>query len=217
MTEATEAETLKLVLQEYTSRGYEVFLHPNQKILPSFMRGYVPDAIAINEDSKIAFEVFRARSGIQAKADRIINLFKEQEEWTIKLVYINPISIEIPIRTASIDSINRSNTSVTKLIEDQAGIAALLQGWATFEAAARMLVPATMSRPQSPIKLVDALAQSGTITPSEADALRSIAKLRNQVAHGDLETDISYDHLITLVNVVKELVKEFSSKGKFVT
>ena len=64
--------------------------------------------------------------------------------------------------------------------------AALLLCWATFEAIGRMLVPGQLERPQPPGRLLRVLAQGGYVTPDEADQLRRLANLRNELSHGGL-------------------------------
>jgi uncharacterized protein YutE (UPF0331/DUF86 family) len=73
--------------------------------------------------------------------------------------------------------------------------AALLLGWAAFEAAARALMTEKFEKPQTPGRLIGLLASEGYLTPDEADHLRELAKAHNAFIHGELDTEISEDEL----------------------
>lgn len=54
-----EREVIDLVLPRLQAEGYEVYMHPSPSVLPSFMRSYRPDAIALKSGKKVAVEVVR--------------------------------------------------------------------------------------------------------------------------------------------------------------
>jgi hypothetical protein len=54
-----ERDFLQTLVPGYEAEGFSVFLHPAREMLPPFMRGYQPDAIAVKDDEKIAIEIKR--------------------------------------------------------------------------------------------------------------------------------------------------------------
>jgi hypothetical protein len=85
--------------------------------------------------------------------------------------------------------------------------AALLTGWAVFEAAARALLPDSLKRPQPPARLIEALASEGYIMPDEADLLRRLSRTRNEVAHGRLDLTPSADDVALLIAVTRSMLE----------
>jgi uncharacterized protein YutE (UPF0331/DUF86 family) len=83
---------------------------------------------------------------------------------------------------------------------------ALLPAWAALEAAARVLVPDQLARPQPSSRLLELLASEGYVTPEEADALREISHLRNRAAHGDLTVTVSPALIDQLVETIRSLL-----------
>ena len=85
--------------------------------------------------------------------------------------------------------------------------AALLTGWAVFEAAARALLPSSLIRPQPPARLIETLASEGYVTPDEADMLRRISRTRNELAHGRLDLTPSRDDVAMLIAVTRSMLE----------
>lgn len=55
------------------------------------------------------------------------------------------------------------------------------------------------------MNLVERLASDGTITPSEADALRVVARKRNRIAHGDLQSHADPADLTIVLQVSQSI------------
>jgi uncharacterized protein YutE (UPF0331/DUF86 family) len=88
--------------------------------------------------------------------------------------------------------------------------AALLTGWAVFEAAARALLPSSFPRPQPAARLIETLASEGHVTPDEADRLRGISRTRNEVAHGRLDLTPSRDDVAQLIAMTRSILEPTS-------
>src|SRR5260221_1908369 len=73
--EASEATLLESVLPELEAEGFEVFANPSPPILPPFMRGHSPDAIALRKDKKLAIEVLREGVPSNRRLDKLRELF----------------------------------------------------------------------------------------------------------------------------------------------
>jgi hypothetical protein len=119
---------------------------------------------------------------------------------------MNQIEISVsgtPVATMSKSTIADSLKSMKNaLATDGASPDILLRGWATCEALARYLLPTFFSKPQSPGRIIERLAFEGFITPSEADVLRKLAKIRNSFVHGDLEQAVVISDLETFIQIL---------------
>src|SRR5262249_5053227 len=103
------------------------------------------------------------------------------------------------------EAIDSSIASVENLVSNDQLYGATLIGWATFEALGRALSPAKFARPKTPARLIEILAADGTVTPSEADLLRRLARSRTRVMHGTLNEKIEKGDLSKFLNVLREL------------
>jgi hypothetical protein len=190
-THTTEREMLERVVQELTAEGYDVYLHPNRPLLPSFLAGYVPDAVALGREKSLAVEVLRKSRHATTRLKRIQALFEGQDKWELRVVWVAPASAKEFLQVQTSVTIKQRIGEVRTLaVEDHLG-PSLLLAWATFEALARAVVSGEFERPQTPGRLVQVLAQDGYLTPTEADQLRRLAEKRNKLIHGDLQVRVS--------------------------
>jgi len=115
------------------------------------------------------------------------------------------------MRPVSSGSLGAAIASVDELLSEGYVAPAFLMAWSTLEAAGRSLLPNELRRPQTPARLVEVLAGKGHITPDEADRLRRLAKSRNDLVHGDLQTSVTRRDLKFLLLVLRTLLKTQSS------
>jgi uncharacterized protein YutE (UPF0331/DUF86 family) len=108
---------------------------------------------------------------------------------------------EVPI--ASLSSIEQTVANLDKLADARA---ALLLAWASLEAIARNLEPSETTRPQTPGRVVELLAAGGFVTPTQAELLRNMADIRNQVIHGNVDLQPSAGQLQELIATTGELL-----------
>jgi uncharacterized protein YutE (UPF0331/DUF86 family) len=198
--EATESILLESVVPDLEADGYEVFPRPRAPLLPAFMRGYRPDAIAYRKDRKLAIEVLRP--GVPSKLG---DLLSERKDWELRVYWVSSSGAAAPIEPASRASIERTITTVEDLVGDGRTQPALLMAWAAFEAIGRLLLPDRFERPQTPSRLIEALASEGFIMPSEAAHVRRLAESRNRVVHGGLDTAVPEADLRGFVEILQTL------------
>ena len=203
--EQTVLENLRPNLE---AEGFEVVIHPSRSVLPSFMRGYVPDAIALKGDKRIAIEVKAKSATAERDLRRIRDLFLDRPEWEFRIIYV-PSGNELPsINAPSKKEVETLLDALPKIIKDAGSVAALVIAWSAFEAAARLLLPDKLNRPQPPARLLEILASDGYVTPSEADMLRDLSRTRNRAAHGDLDIPITAAKLRDLINLIRALLQK---------
>lgn len=198
-------QIIELLKPRLEADGYTVYLHPPRKLLPPFMGSYKPDAIALGPRKKIAIEVIVEGEPAKEKEQNLKQLFEKSGEWELSVYYARPSAPLNKVAAASRSAIEDSIRSVEQLVSEGRLAPALLTAWGTFEALGRVLLPEKLAFPQSPARLVEVLATSGHVTPSEADVLRTIANRRNEAAHGALEMEVSPAELRDCVAILGEL------------
>lgn len=202
----TEAAILEAVLPRLKAEGYDVFRNPPRHLLPEFMSGYRPDAIAIGNGKKIAIEIVGSQSPSAAKREKLQERFTPDSGWELKIVLAQSVPSTQAIESVSDTSIERSLETVSQLTEAGLTQPALLIAWASFEALGRRLLPASFVRPQTPGRLVDVLAGDGELTPGEADIVRQLIASRNRLIHGDLDMRIDKADIAQFVTILRTLL-----------
>lgn len=185
--------------------GYSVIFEPPRQMLPPFMEGYIPDAIAVGPQKKIAIEVIVEGEAAKNKERDLKRLFENAKDWELNVYYVRPSAAKDQLSPPSMAAVDASIRSVEKLAADGATAPAALMCWAIFEALARLLSPDKFARAQPAAKLVETLAGGGYVTPSEADFLRKMARLRNELVHGDLEKRVASVDVLEFIAALKEL------------
>jgi REase_AHJR-like len=210
MSTQTEAEVLQRLLPELEAQGYEVYLHPDRRLLPSFSKNYTPDAVALRKDKNLVIEVARRSADAPKKLERITKLFEGQPKWELRIVWLEPASSQRDLKIQPLAAISKRIAEVQELLDGGSSEGSLLLAWATFEALARAILPEQFQRPQTPGRLVEILANEGYITPSEADVLRVLGEKRNRLIHGELQTHASKAELGAFTKTLGTLLKELA-------
>lgn len=213
MTVQTELQRhlLETAVAELRAEGFDVILQPSKRLLPSFLQDFAPDAVAFGKEKNLVLEIVSEGGASQSRLDALRERLSGQEKWTFK-VYAITGSTTKEIDKMPIRSIEDSTKSMERLIDEDQLRAALLIGWATFEALGRAILPDQFRRPQTPGRLVEVLAGRGQITPSAAEQLRKLATARNQVIHGGLDTEPRRADLDTFLAIVRSLTKLLSAE-----
>jgi uncharacterized protein YutE (UPF0331/DUF86 family) len=203
-----EADLLDAVVSRYEGEGYEVYLQPSSSLLPPFMKGYRPDAIAKKSGKNVAIEIKRAGSP-RAPIRRLQRMFLAHPDWEFTVLYFTPRSTAAVVGVATNQAIEQSIDQIKELKNTGHRSAALLIGWSALEAVARSLLPEQLDRPQPPDSLIEAIAGQGLLTPSEANVLRRLASTRNAAAHGQLDispTPRQIDQLVGVLHTLSDLL-----------
>jgi uncharacterized protein YutE (UPF0331/DUF86 family) len=203
---ATESDFLQNYVSELEEQGYEVFIQPQSPILPSFLKGFRPDIIARRDGKSVVVQIVRKSEVRQKTLAEMATLIQANPGWEMRIVVVNPTSDVSALSKQPLEAIQQSADEVNKLRESGHSRAALLMAWSTFEALARLTLPLTFARPQSPGRLVQLLAQEGYVTPTEADVLRTLAEKRNLLIHGNVRTHVSEADLESFAVILKNLM-----------
>lgn len=208
--ETIETEILDRLVPELAAEGYEVYLHPNKALRPSFLGEFSPDAIAFRSDKNLVVEVLRKSNEASKTLSHVRSLLQGHDRWELRVVWVDPAESGNRPEVQKADAIRAHIVGVRSLTSAGHLEAALLMAWATFEALARALIATQFQRPQTPGRLVEVLAAEGYLTPTEADMLRKLAAARNRLAHGELDVQATRDELAAFAKVLQSLLPQLN-------
>jgi len=198
---------LDAMVPELASDGFRCVIHPKRDTLPTFLQEYQPDMVAYRRDKNLAFEIMAQTSAARLKERALRERFAGHPDWELRFVYAPPVNSDANVPVASKQTISDHLDRLDASVDAMGLTAALLTGWAVFEAAARALLPSSLTRPQPPAHLIETLASEGHVTPDEADMLRRLSRTRNQVAHGRLDLTPSRDDVALLMGVTRSILE----------
>lgn len=208
--ETIENVVLERLVPDLQSQGYDVFVHPNKQIVPSFLGSYVPDLIAVRDDKSLVFEIKRKNSLSETFVEGLAKRFQGQDRWEFRVVWVNPSETQELMASQSRETISGRLNEISRLLESGFVDSAMLVSWAALEAIGRKLMAKEFTRPQSPGRLIQVLAKEGHITPDEADLLRELADVRNRLIHGELSVLARRDQVEAFLKVLSGLTSNFS-------
>ncbi len=203
---AAEAEVLRGLIPELEAEGYEVFIEPRPPLAPAFLEGLRPDAIALRHGKKLLIQFVRESAPGAGTLERMQHLVKQQPDWELRAVLVSPATSPAAPALQSKEQVIEGVNTMRRLLDHGFVSSALLQGWASFEAAARLLMTDQFRKPQTPGRLVEILAGEGYLTPSEADRMRILARYRNSFIHGELGAGIGDDDVRFFIAVLYGLI-----------
>lgn len=210
-----EAEALLLenLRARYENEGYKFVAHPSVDDLPSFLRGYQPDAVAKKSGRNVAIELKKKQSAYnERKISEIRQLFEGRSDWQFQVVFLgeDPLqSVNIPATSPS-EVLGRTD-EVRELAAKGHHRAAFIVAWALLEAALRALDGKTDSRPRSPGTVVQTLAMHGHLDPDTDRQMRRLVDVRNRVVHGDLAAEPSTADIDLILSAVRQALNAESS------
>ena len=206
MSNATSSEVAVLEEHEpfWKAQGYTVVRRPAGEALPAFLKNYSPDALLLGPKPQVVVEVVRkGKPHIETRMRQLRAIIESQSDWRLEVLYTGEEAESLP--TASTHELKIALADVRRLLPGEKR-GALLLLWATLEALSRRLEPGKTARPQSPGRVVELLASTGHIAPSEAPFLREAVVWRNRLVHGDLETRPSETAVSRLADIIEKLV-----------
>jgi hypothetical protein len=201
-----ERNALDEIEARLVDEGYRFLRDPERDKLPSFLQGLRPDAIAIGKKPSIVIEVLRVRTNAtDTRVQKIRELIEGTNDWTLKVVYLSQYGV--PMTMVDMHTITSSLEGAARVTETDPR-AGLLIAWATLEATLRHLQPDRAGRSLSPLSLVDLLVSQGLLSQIDGNELAKLARIRNAVAHGQLDTTPSREEVLLLVGITRRLISE---------
>lgn len=203
-----EAAILDRVREELVSEGYEVVLRPNALLGPPFLHGIRPDALAFRADKNLVVEVATRSPATDKKLRELQSRMEGQTGWELRLIWASPGEKSRPLRAPTVQTIKEVLDEIQQLDSGGHHKAALLLGWAALEALGRFLIPNALARPQTPARLIEFIATSGSLPPDEADEMRELIATRNRLIHGELQTTVTKKDVASLLRALGALLRE---------
>jgi len=208
-----ELNVLRNLQHSYEARGLKFHINPSRELVPAFLAGYTPDAIAVGPGGGgIIIEVKRQRT--QATDRQLAELAKkvaDQKGWEFRAIYTNPTT-ERPdnIAKPTPEQIDARLKEIQVLADTGHYAPALIFGWAVLESLARLASDPGSSRGYSPIQAIQTLAEEGYIENEEAQRLREMARLRSAVVHGDFSVAVSAEQVEFLLKQLTALKSDIA-------
>jgi uncharacterized protein YutE (UPF0331/DUF86 family) len=206
--EAAESVVLERLVPDLKSQGYDVFVHPNKQMVPSFLEPYTPDIIALRDDKNLVIEIKHRKGRAENALRDLATRFEGQSRWEFRVVWVNPSETQDELALQSPEAISARLKEISCLLDAGFVESAMLTSWATFEAIGRKLMAGEFSRPQTPGRLVQVLAREGYITPDEADVLRELAEMRTRFIHGELTIEASRPQVEAFLKILSSLASK---------
>jgi hypothetical protein len=211
-----ETDLLDALRQHFSDQGYEFFVQPPSQMLPQFMGGFRPDAIAVTPQKKIAIEVKNSSQQSKEQFEQLARIFAPHADWEIRFYYAESPPDFDRVEAAPLERIKQAVDQARKLRRDGQLLPSLLVARAMLEALARNLLPDATERPQPARKLIEDLAAEGWITPTERSQLRGISQLGNAAAHGQLDAKIDERQIDVLLSILTTLLAAAEDKASSV-
>lgn len=201
---------LERLRESYEQDGYEFFLQPSPNLLPRFLSGFRPDAIALKGDEKLIIEVKASeRPQWSGLIKRLSEAMKGHPDWQLRLHTYQPATDDVQSIPIPDPALLRERVKELEALCDSGHArAALLLSWSILEAIVRGIMSARGLHQGGLLSrrgIVQFLEMDGLVTGDEIAALRRQAELGNRVAHGDLTVTpdpVSARWLIGLVRIL---------------
>jgi uncharacterized protein YutE (UPF0331/DUF86 family) len=201
-----EEIVVERLIPDLQAEGYDVIREPSRRMLPAFLGEYSPDLIALKTDSKLAIEVKSGEKRDSQSLETIAKLFKGHDDWEFRVIWL-PLGEKSPSpRIQGKETILAAYEQCKMLAKQGHHSPAMLLSWATLEAIGRNLMTRELLRPQTPGRVIEFMAQNGIATPNEADRLRTFAKIRNSLIHGELDAAVTDKQTEEMLGILGSII-----------
>jgi hypothetical protein len=186
-----EQEALARVVQRYRDEGYDVIAHPRGQQVPPFVAGFDLDLIATRGNEGVVVEIKTNRIDLSNDPDitRLAEIVNAAPGWRFDVVVLEPeTTVEKAARDASEPS-DEQLAHILKAAEDLADRGytpyAYVIAWGGLEAAMRRIRNgAELYGKGTPTELMRTLYGNGFLSKEQFDRLKESYKIRSQVVHG---------------------------------
>ena len=184
-----EAQRIESLAAQYRSRGYEVHLHPDRELLPSFLAGFSPDMIALSPVDNVVIQVKTPATFDAEQVEKLAGIVQGQRPWRYEVALINlPNAPDVPAQEelAPEEHVAQLIRNAELLAsQDQVEAAALLV-WSAIETILRRRArtAAPELERQSSARVLKHLYSLGQIQRDLYETLSQLMEFRNAIAHG---------------------------------
>ncbi|MFN4088121.1 MAG: hypothetical protein ACK4QW_03635 [Alphaproteobacteria bacterium] len=187
MTARTVSERIAMdqLEPQWRRLGYTLIREPSADQLPDFLSASRPDAIGVGKSPGLVIAVAGRRDrSSETRLNRMRALLDGRPDWRLVVVYAAPENV-------AVEPASPAGLEIALAEADRLAVAeprpALLLAWAALEAAARARHPDLAPEAIAPSTLLDVLLSSGDLPQDVYEELRETARMRNAIAHGQLD------------------------------
>lgn len=203
---------IKEIARDYKNKGYEVITEPTSSlVIPSFVKGFQPDIIALSENDNVVIEVKSSESKTDFKSlEELAEIVNSKENWRFELVFTNPrnkISIDNQLTLIDLNKIEQRIQVCKDLLIDNNIEPSFLLAWSTLEAGIRFKLNSLELKDvakKPPLHLMKSLYTFGVIGHSLLRKLETLNQLRNQLIHG-FNANLTRDNVYDLIETIELL------------
>lgn len=208
-----EDAMIEILRARYLDDGCQFFAKPSRNLLPDFLGGYLPDAIAVRPDgSKIVIEVkTRPLPEGSDGLGKLAELLRDRPGWELMVVRAFAAEDDRPVEPSPSAALRAAGRDAEDLAAHGQIDAALLLGWSVLEGLARRLRPPRPRAISAAPTLVEWLVQEGHVSQETGRALLVLGRARNRAAHGHLMTEVSASDLAPLFAAIDEVAADVAA------
>jgi hypothetical protein len=207
-------QEVEQIARQYRSEGYAVITHPDKDHLPGFAVGFDVDLLATRGDERVLVQIKSDRAKLQEdpRIPRLAEIANKEPGWRYDVIVLNegdPFQrLTRGAREPSNEEIEQSLRHVESLLQAGDARAALVFAWATLEAAMRHVASsAELSMPRTtPAELIRMLYGIGVLTRTEFELLRDSLRVRTEIVHGLVSSEVNPDLVPGVVGVTRRLL-----------
>lgn len=206
----------------YEAQGLRFIVEPKKEQLPDFLGSELPSAIALGEKGGVLLQVrhFGPAGDEIEKLKILASKVRHQKEWSLDVVLANSdksyllpsssqVKLEISVVRREIANLKDGNSSIGSTTY------LLLYCWSLFEAIARRAVfeDGNVSiRDHFNAKiLIENLLEEDFIDDVEASRIVELMQVRNLLAHGFVNKEVSIADIDFLIDVIDRLTSPKSA------
>lgn len=186
-----EPQALDRVVQRYRDEGYDVIVAPRGEQVPPFAAGFDLDLIATQGKEGVVVEIKENRIDLSndPSMTRLAEVVNAQPGWRLDVVVLEP---ETAIDKAARDAAEPSDDQLARILEAAEELVdrgyapyAYVIAWGGLEAAMRRIRDVAESYGKAtPTELMRTLYGNGFLNKEQFDRLKESYKIRSQVVHG---------------------------------
>ncbi len=212
-THFTHSDVFQRLRHALEARGMTFHINPPREIVPAFLRGFQPDAMAVGPEGGVIIAVKSRKNSLPGQPlAEIARIVSGQKGWEFRLIYLNPSMDEMPlIAKPTPEQLQGTFSEIEVLMESGHSVVAFLIAWAALESLARLARGDGGTRNVSSLQAIQILAEEGYLENEAAGGLRDMVRLRNAVVHGDLSVDVPAGQVESLLEQLRTIEAEIMS------
>jgi uncharacterized protein YutE (UPF0331/DUF86 family) len=212
---ATDRERLVKIAAEYSKKGYEVVIEPQQQDLPDFLQSYQPAIIARQGKHNIVIEIASRHSPkFQHYLPTLIKEIEQQDGWQLDLVMTKSEKPSDSLSQAEPLSLTevQSRLKIAKEMTTQPLESVIVYVWSLAEAALRLLSKQENLDLQgySTNDLIKKLVVEGVISRAEYQCFIDSLTLRNHAIHSFQVNDLNWEMIDRLIATTEQILEYLS-------